>query len=51
MNENETTLLNMIRNSENPDQALLVAVEVIINFLTRRESTELQSSVEIPELV
>lgn len=48
MTDNETALLDMIRNNKNPEQALLVAAEVIIDFLTRHESTELKSSVDSP---
>lgn len=51
MTENETALLDMVRNHNNPEQALLVAIEVIIDFLTHPESTELKSSVEVQELV
>jgi hypothetical protein len=51
MTENETTLLNMIRENDNPEQALLIAVEVILDFLNHHESVELKSSVEFPELV
>ena len=48
MTENETTLLDMIRSNDNPEQALLVAIEVIVDFLNHHESTELKSSVEFP---
>lgn len=48
MTDNETILLNMIRENENPEQALLVAVNVIIDFLNHHEASELKSSVESP---
>lgn len=51
MTEYEAKLLDIIRTNDNPEQALLVATEVIIDFLTHHESTELKSSVESPELV
>ena len=40
MTNNETALLNMIRSNENPEQALLVAIGVIIDFLNRPESSD-----------
>lgn len=51
MTDNETTLLDMIGKNDNPEQALLVAIEVITDFLNRHESTELKSSVESQALV
>lgn len=51
MTENEIKLLEMIRNHDNPEQALLVAVEFILDFLNHHESVELKSSVEFSELV
>lgn len=50
MTENEIKLLEMIRSNDNPEQALLTAVAVIIDFLNRPESTESKSSVELPAL-
>ena len=38
MTDNETTLLDMIRKSDNPEQALLIAIEVIIDFLNHHET-------------
>ena len=40
MTDNETALLEMIRNNENPEQAILVAIGVIIDFLNRPESSD-----------
>lgn len=43
MDEKEIELLNMIRTNENPERALVVAVEVIIDYLKsleRRESSQ-----------
>ena len=51
MTDNETALLNLIRNNDNPEQALLVAVEVIVGFLNHPEASELKSSVASPESV
>ena len=43
MTDNETALLEMIRNNENPEQALLVAIEVIIDFLNHQSTDDTQS--------
>ena len=51
MTENEIQLLKMIRTNDNPEQALLIAVDVIIDFLNHHVSTELKSSVGFLELV
>lgn len=51
MTENETELIELIRNNENPEQALLIAIDIIIDFLNHHESVELKSSVEFQELV
>lgn len=51
MTENEIKLLDMIRANDDPEQALLTAVGVILDFLSHHESTESISSVELPALV
>lgn len=51
MTENEIKLLEMIRTNDNPEQALITAVEVIIDFLNHHESSELKLSVGSRELV
>lgn len=33
MTENEIELIEMIRNNPNPEQALVTAIEIIIDFL------------------
>lgn len=40
MSETELKLLSMIRNHDNPEQALLTAVELIIKYLEQPESFE-----------
>ena len=40
MSETELKLLSMIRNHDNPGQALLTAVELIIKYLEQPESFE-----------
>ena len=51
MTEYEAKLLDIIRTNDNPEQAFLIAVEIMIDFLNHHESVELKSSVEFPELV
>ena len=50
MTENTIQLLDKICNNDTPEQALLVAIKVITDFLSRPESVELKSSVEFPAL-
>jgi hypothetical protein len=40
MSENEIMLIEMIRNHPNPDEALITAIEVIIDYLKQLESFE-----------
>ena len=49
MTKNEIELIEMIKNNNDPEQALLVAIRVIVDFLNHHESTESESSVDSPE--
>lgn len=49
MTENEMKLLEMIRKNNNPEQALLTAVKVIVDYLNRHGSSESISSVASQE--
>ena len=40
MTENEYELLNIIRNHNNPEQALDVALQIILAFLEQDESSQ-----------
>ena len=40
MTENELTLLSMIRENDNPEQALITAIDIIIKYLSQPESFE-----------
>ena len=40
MNENEMKLIGIIRESDDPGKAMLIAVEVIKNLLVHLESSE-----------
>lgn len=50
MTANEIELINLIRDNENPDQALTTAVEVILIYLKQHESSEVQAAVCLQEL-
>ena len=51
MTENELKLIDMIRNNDNPEQALQIAVEIIIDYLNHHESSKSISSVVCRESV
>ena len=40
MTDNEIKLLNLIRENDNPEQALVTAIEIIIMYLEQPESFE-----------
>lgn len=40
MTENELKLLEVIRESSNPEKALIMAIEIILQFLEQPESFE-----------
>lgn len=40
MTENEMKLLEVIRESSDPEKALITAIEVIIRYLEQSESSE-----------
>ena len=40
MTNNELKLLNIIRENDNPEQALVVAIEIITMYLEQLESSE-----------
>ena len=45
MTENELNLIKLIRENDNPEQALRTAVETILSFLERHESSQEPSAV------
>ena len=51
MTENEIMLLDTIKNHPNPEQAMLIAVEIILSFLNHPESTASKSSAAVRESV
>ena len=42
--QNEEELLRIIRENDNPDQAALIAIEVILEYLTQPESFEARAA-------
>ena len=44
LRENEEDLLKIIRENDNPEQAVLTAIEVILEYLKQPESFEAQAA-------
>lgn len=51
MTDNEIELLNLIRENDNPEQALVTAIEIMLSLLTHLEAFELESVVGFREYV
>lgn len=47
---NEQKLINLIRNSDCPEQAIITAATIIINYLRQSESSEAPSAACLQEL-
>ena len=47
MTENETELINLIRENDNPEQALMTASVIILGFLKQHESSVAQESADL----
>jgi hypothetical protein len=45
MTENELELIKLIRENDNPEQALMAATVIILGFLKQRGSSEVQAAV------
>jgi hypothetical protein len=45
MTENEKELIKLIRENDNPEQALMTATVIILGFLKQHESSEEQDPV------
>lgn len=48
MSNNEIELINIIRENDNPEQAVLVAIDTILSFLEQHESYQLPSVAFLP---
>jgi hypothetical protein len=51
MTENEKELIKIIRENDNPEQALMTAAVIILGFLKQHESSEVQAPAYLRELV
>ena len=50
MNNNEIELINMIRENDNPEQALMAATLIILGFLKQHGSSEEQAAAGLSAL-
>lgn len=50
MTENERTLINLIRENDNPQQALATAVDIITSYLKQQKSFE-EQAVVVPQVL
>ena len=50
MTENEKTLIKLIRENDNPQQALTIATDIIICYLKQQKSFEAQV-VAVPQVL
>ena len=46
---NENDVINKIRGSKDPDRAMQIATEIILDYLMQRESSQLQSAALLQE--
>ena len=51
MTQNELELINIIRNSNNPNQAVITATKIILDYLKQLGSSQEQASVVLQEHV
>lgn len=47
MTANEIELINLIRENDNPEQALMTATVIILGFLKQHGSSEVQAAVAL----
>lgn len=50
MTENEKEIITLIRENDNPEQALVTVAVIILDFLKQLGSSEVQASADLPEL-
>lgn len=50
MSENQKELIELIRENDCPQQALMAAALIIVGYLKQHESSEAQASVGLQEL-
>ena len=51
LTENEEELLRMIRENDNPGQAVLIAIDTIFGYLTQRGSSVGRAAADLQELI
>lgn len=51
MTDNEMELIQIIRENDNPEQALMTATVIILGFLKQHESSAIQASAVLQEHV
>ncbi len=51
MTANELELIKLIRENDNPEQALMTAAVIILGYLKQHESSEVQAVAALRELV
>ena len=51
MTDNELELIKLVRENDNPGQALVTAVETILLYLKQHESSEVQVAADLRVLV
>ena len=49
MVHNEIDVINKIRESKDPERAMQIATEIILDYLMQRESSRSQSAAPLPE--
>ena len=49
MEYNENDVIKKIRESKDPERAMQIATEIILDYLMQRESSQLQSAVPLLE--
>lgn len=49
MTQNEQELINLIRNSNDPQKALMTAIDIICHYLELHESSPTQPAADLPE--
>lgn len=48
MTKNEEELVDIVRENDNPEQALMIVINTIISFLEQHESSQAPTAVGLP---
>lgn len=49
LRENEEKLLNLVRENDNPEQAAMIAIDIILEYLRQPESFEARAAACLQE--